>query len=282
MPNSAATFSDIQSRLKVADQGQLALNVLDMAMALSLSKSVLPLDRPARTILSEAMSRLHEILPWEGMAFYLSQGDDFHLKLCHPKDNSSIVARQIRSLIQNGVFALSVRGAHPVTSYDSKEGQRLILGPIIFNDKLKGVFLGSLRVESSPPSALLLSLIKLVLGCCAESLERSSQFGSLRNKYSYLQRASDALAILSLTKKGELSSVSSQAAKWLGIDESNAWDKSLANYLLLPEDVSFPIRSPLEMKVKLRSKSEELKLHLLPGAEESAIGVLLPISGLRD
>ena len=281
MPNPAATFSDIQSRLKVSDQEQLALNVLDMAMAMSLGKSVLPLGRPARAVLSEAMTRLREILPWEGMAFYLAQGDDFHLTLCHPESNSAIVARQIRSLIQDGVFALSVRDSRPVTAYDGEEGQRLILGPISFNDKLKGVFLGSLRVEGSAPSALLLSLIKLVLGWCAESLERGSQFELLRNKYSSLQSASEILAILSLSAKGKLSFVSAEAARLLGADESDSGEKSLADYLLLPEDIFFPVLKPLVINVRLRNKPAEFRLHLLPAEKESSVGVIFPISGIH-
>lgn len=281
MPNPAATFSDIQSRLKFADQEKLVLSVLDMAMALSLGKSVLPLGRPARAILSEAMSRLREILPWEGMAFYLAQGDDFHLTLCHPKNNTAIVARQIRGLIHDGVFALSVRDSRPITSYDGKEGQRLILGPINFNDRLKGVFLGSLRVDESAPSAVSLSLIKLVLGCCAESLELSEQLQLFHNKYSSLRDVSGSLAIVLLTAEGKLSFASVGAVRLFGITEAKVADTALADYLLLPETPLFPpfsLDKPVAVKVSLRNKPGEFMLHLLPAAKNGVAGVLLPAS----
>lgn len=276
MPINSSIYNAIKEKLIFSDQDKLALKLIEIAVTLSQNKTLINSHKKTSDILLDTMAHLSEFLPWESMAFYLTEEDNFKMAVSQPQEKNAIVAKQIRTLIKDGVFALSVRESRPITAYDPSEQQRLIFGPMNINGKLKGVFLGALKVESPIPSAVSLSLIRLVLGVCAESLEYTSQLNRWAEQLKEWEDLSQGLAIISLDRDAKLHFVTENAAALLRVNPKETAQNRLYDLIECSNFPKLPIVDRVSVDVSIKNKSAEYTLHLSPFNGAMTWGIFLP------
>lgn len=170
-PESATALREQIRHLE--DQARLTLDVLDMATGLADFQAHMNRKATPTQVLHETHARLGDLIPFAATAFLLvdEHTSDFKRAVCLPEDKAGFVDDEVLHLIESGLFALAVRENRPITVY-SRDGQhRLVLCVLATTTRVRGMFVGVQPRTARNVSAVLLSLLRLVLRQCANAIE---------------------------------------------------------------------------------------------------------------
>jgi len=165
---------DLEARIRcLEEQTRFTYDILEMASALGdFQTSINRLDGPTE-ILGETASRIQTLIPFLAEAFYLvnESNSDFLPILCRPSEHKQIIETEIAYLIENGIFSLALRENRPMTVYSRDKRHRLALHALSTSSRTRGMFIGLMSRTERNISAILLSLLSIILKNCANAIE---------------------------------------------------------------------------------------------------------------
>ena len=155
------------------DQARLTLDILEMATELSDFQALTNRKATPEQILSETHARLSDLIPFATTCFMLvvEGTSDFMPALCIPESQQAFIDDEVRHLTESGLFALAIRENRPITIYSRNGTHRLVLCVLATTARVRGMFIGVHPRDARNVSAVLLSLLRLVLRQCANAIE---------------------------------------------------------------------------------------------------------------
>lgn len=155
------------------DQARLTLDILDMTTELADFQALTNRKATPEQILNETHARLDDFIPFSTSCFMLviEGSSDFRQALCLPESQQSFIDEEVRHLTESGLFALAVRENRPITVYSRNGTHRLVLCVLATTARVRGMFIGVHPRDARNVSAVLLSLLRLVLRQCANAIE---------------------------------------------------------------------------------------------------------------
>ncbi len=178
---------DLETRIQhLEEQARVTLDILEMAATLGdFQTSINKLHEPSE-ILRETTERVRQFIPFLGMAFYLVEEDtsDFVLSLCDPPRYWQLISEEISRLIDAGIFSMALRENRPITVYSQDKKYRLILHALATSSRTRGMFVGVRGRDERNVSAIMLSLMTIVLKHCANAIESFELYRLFREKAS--------------------------------------------------------------------------------------------------
>lgn len=172
--NNEATIPSPSDRLRhLEDQARLTLDVLDMAASLSDFQALVNRNAMPEQILREAHARINGLVDFTTTSFLLvsEKNSDFYNALCLPDQDKACVDAEVQQLVEKGLFALAIRENKPITVYSQDGRFRIVLCVLATTTRVRGMFIGMQPRSARNTSAVLLTLLRLVLRQVSNAIE---------------------------------------------------------------------------------------------------------------
>ena len=157
---------------------RFTLDALDLAASLmDFHQNINELETPD-VILEETCARVGRLINFQNMAIYLvdEKDSDFYPGY---HDSESIEARlnaELEHLIDQGFFSWAMREKRPLTIASNNPGEYIVLHVISTSSRVRGMFMGIIRGETSNIPDVSWSLLSIVLSGSANALESFSLY----------------------------------------------------------------------------------------------------------
>jgi predicted RNA-binding protein with RPS1 domain len=175
---------DLEGRVKsLEEQARFTLDILEMASTLGdFQTSINKLHEPSE-ILRETLGRVESLIHFKATAFLLVDEvtNDFVMNVCTPAKYKEYFDGEVVQLIDNGIFSLAIRENRPITVYSRDKKYRMVLQVLATSSRTRGMFLGLMSRKDKNISAILLSLLTIILKNCANAIESFELYRLLRS-----------------------------------------------------------------------------------------------------
>ena len=173
----------LEERIQYLEEGnRFTLDALEMAASLGdFQPSINKLQDPS-VILDEARSRIHRLIQFQAIAFYLVNEDenDFVLAYTEPKNYASYIQKELDFLIDNGTFGWALREKRPVTVSSKLYEKQIILHAMATSSRIRGMFVGLLEKEETDIPDISLSLLSIILFNSSNAIESFELYNMIK------------------------------------------------------------------------------------------------------
>ncbi|MFO7727805.1 MAG: EAL domain-containing protein [Desulfonatronovibrio sp.] len=172
--NDQDSMSKLEKRLEHLEEvNRFTLDALELASSLmDFHQSINELERPT-VILEETCLRVARLINFHDMVIYLvnEEDNDFYPAYWEPADTGRNSGTDLNNLIEQGFFNWAMREKRPLTLASDTPGEHIVLHAISTSSRVRGMFLGIIRQDSSSIPDVSWSLLSIVLSGSANALE---------------------------------------------------------------------------------------------------------------
>ncbi len=176
-------ITDLENRVKYLEEiNRLTLDALDQAVLLGdFQTSINKLHSPA-VILEETRSRIHSLIPFEAISFYLvdESNSEFYLYKCDPESLEHNFQAEVDRYIEDGSFAWALRERHPIFLYTRDKKKKILLHVMTTASRIRGMFAGLLTRGEMDVPLISLSLVSIILRHSANALESYELYSMIK------------------------------------------------------------------------------------------------------
>jgi len=135
-------------------------------------------------ILRETYERVHRILNFRTVSFYLVSEEDsnFYQALTVPETEAADVDREVNALIDDKTFAWTLRRNKPVTVSSIDKVEKIILHSMNTPSRTRGIFVGILASPAEEILDLSLFLFSITVIACSNALESFELYRQIKDK----------------------------------------------------------------------------------------------------
>lgn len=252
------------------EQARFTLDVLEMAASLGdFQTSINKLSQP-HEIIKETRTRVNGFISFLGSSFYLVEegSSDFYQMDCEPDRFTELIRSEITHLIDTGIFALAVRENRPITVYSRDKRYRLVLHVLSTSARIRGMFVGLLARTDRNISAIVLSLLSIILKNCANAIESFELYRLFRQNETRYREFATFLpqAVLATDETGKLTHLADAAASLLSCTTACLADYTHLTDLVAPAERESLARTlttltpgdpPLTLSISLAPRSPD-------------------------
>ncbi len=184
------TKAYLEERVKhLEDVERFIVDGLEMAASLGDFQNSINKLSDVCTILEEARIRIHGLIPFEFIAFFLVEegSNDFVLKYIDSERHRLYIQNEMDHFIECGTFAWALREKRPII-VPTRDGREMLLHVMATTNRVRGICFALLSQNNSPLLNTSLSLLSTVLLNSANAIESFELYRTIREINSNLQR----------------------------------------------------------------------------------------------
>lgn len=161
---------------------RLTLDALDQAAQLGDFQTSINKMDSAKNILKESYARIHTLIPFDAVAFFLvnEQNSEFYLSDCMPDNMDRFFSDNVDRLVENGTFAWAIREKRPIFVSAGDNAKKLLLRVLSTASRTRGMFVGLLPHGEKDVPLISLSLLSIILLHSANALESFELYGMIK------------------------------------------------------------------------------------------------------
>lgn len=172
---------ELEAQLEQAQRERMeAVMALQVAMEFSSHLPSSYKDGPLRDMLDEAASKVRSILSPVAFAFYVVAPGfpSFDLAGCYPSSKMPLLEREKDILIEDGSFAWAVEASKRTWRTSSDGNLRMLLQPMVSNDRVMGMFLAAMDFGDVPDVKLV--FLSVILSSLAGAIQSRQLIDALK------------------------------------------------------------------------------------------------------
>lgn len=181
----------LEEQVEYLDKEKRAvLEAIELAANLgNFHTSLNKIDDPL-VILRETYERVHRLLNFRAVSFYLVSEEDsnFYQALTEPGTEAAAVDREVNALIDDKTFAWTLRRNKPVTVSSIDKSEKIILHSMNTPSRTRGVFVGILASPAEEILDLSLFLFSITVIACSSALESFELYRQIKDKNKDLEK----------------------------------------------------------------------------------------------
>ncbi|WP_051617272.1 bifunctional diguanylate cyclase/phosphodiesterase [Desulfonatronovibrio hydrogenovorans] len=186
------SLKDLKQRIRHLEEiNRFTLDALELAASLmDFQPNISKLESPS-LILEETCARICRLIRFHNMAIYLVDENDSDFFPAHwePSNSKNRIAQEISRLIEQGFFSWVMKEKRPLILASSVPGQSVVLHVMSTSSRIRGMFVGLIKGESSTIPDVSWSLLSIVLSGSANALESFELYRIFREANVKLKRS---------------------------------------------------------------------------------------------